>query len=128
MRKRNEKGPVLVVDDDPLLALDIADMVERAGFEACETAFSVASAMRLIHKRQPSFAFLDFHLGPETSARIACELERRHVPYAYVTGQPAAVLRDPDTPRSTIIQKPADSAAVRSALLNALPQRRVKVA
>ncbi len=122
MHEALEKGPVLVVDDDPLLALSMADMVESAGAEHCEMAFSVASALRMIHMRQPVFAFLDFHLGPETSAKIACELVRRQIPYAYVTGQPAAVLRDPNAPKSTIIEKPADLAAVRMALRLATSQ------
>lgn len=44
------RWPVLVIEDEPLQRIDIADMVEGAGFSAVE-ATSVAHAIRTLERR-----------------------------------------------------------------------------
>lgn len=54
---------VLVVEDNTLIALDMADMVERAGFEVIGPATSLTAAERLMRKAEPDAAVLDIDLG-----------------------------------------------------------------
>ena len=77
---------ILVVEDEVLLALDIADEVERAGGDV-EMASSSRQALRLISMRHFDVAVLDFQLTDGTSMAVAEELSARHVPFFFLTAQ-----------------------------------------
>jgi CheY-like chemotaxis protein len=82
---------VLVVEDDPIIALDFEDTILGLGVKAVRTAASVAKALRLIADRAPDFALLDVGLVRETSFAIAERLEALKIPFAFVTGYAAEV-------------------------------------
>lgn len=77
---------VLVVEDDALLGLDIADQLTDAGFEVVGPAGSVASAMRLIAERGCDVALLDVNLGKETAEPVAHILRQQGTPFAVLSG------------------------------------------
>ncbi len=89
-----DTGSVLVVDDDPLLAHALVDMLEQAGLSAMGPAGKVQSALALIAKSRPAFAILDFNLGRETSEEIARELRRLEVPFVCISGYASDQLPD----------------------------------
>lgn len=96
---------VLVVEDEALLALDMADEVERAGGEV-EMAASSRQALRLIETRQFDAAILDFQLLDGDSLPVAAELSSRNVPFFFVTAQ-ARLRQIRDThPSTAIFDKP----------------------
>jgi CheY-like chemotaxis protein len=110
-------GDVLVVEDDPLIALDFEDTLLRFGARTVRTAASVARALELIAEQVPDFALLDVGLirGEKTFA-IAERLDALNVPYAFITGYgadvrlPAALA---DKPRLT---KPCTGETLEAAL------------
>ena len=77
---------VLIVEDDPLIALDVSDILRDLGVISVRTAVSEMTAMRAIAERQPAFALLDVKLGPDDSFAIADALTSLAVPFAFVTG------------------------------------------
>lgn len=77
---------VLVVEDEPLLALDIAHHLEDAGFEVVGPASSVARALRLIDEVGCDAAVLDINLGPETAELVAEVLLQRGTPFVSLSG------------------------------------------
>src|SRR5579872_5443937 len=79
-------GDVLVVEDDPIIALDFEDTILRFGVRTVRTAGSVARALQLIEERAPDFALLDIGLVHEKSFAIAERLEALGIPFAFVTG------------------------------------------
>lgn len=101
-----KRKTILLVEDDALLALDLADMLTDAGYEVCDPANSNEVARRVIERDQPSFALLDFNLGKETSIPTAMELANRSIPFAYVTGRAEAVSTHPNAPSAPVISKP----------------------
>src|SRR6202012_6291728 len=79
-------GDVLIVEDDPINALDFEDTISGFGPGTARTAGSVAVALQLIEQRAPDFALLDVSLGRETSLAVAERLDALNIPYVFVTG------------------------------------------
>jgi DNA-binding NtrC family response regulator len=77
---------VLIVEDDPIIALDFEDTVLRFGVKAIRTAGSVAQALQMIAERAPDFALLDVGLVREKSFAIAERLDALKIPFVFVTG------------------------------------------
>lgn len=99
---------ILVVEDEPLVALLVADILHDAGCIVLGPAYDVSSALKLFEDNFPDAAVLDINLGgDQTSAPVADALERAGIPFVYATGYGAAKLRvkDKHKPR---INKPFD--------------------
>ncbi|MBV9559927.1 MAG: response regulator [Bradyrhizobium sp.] len=110
-------GNILVVEDDPIIALDFEDTILGFGVKAVRTAGNVATALDMIEAHAPDFALLDVGLVRGHSFAVAERLAALEIPFAFVTGYgadrvPAAFA---DRPR---LPKPCS----REALLAALQQ------
>jgi CheY-like chemotaxis protein len=107
---------VLIVEDDPIIALDFEDTILGFGVKTVRTAGNVARALQMIADRQPDFALLDVGLVCEKSFAVAERLDALNIPFVFVTGY-AADVRLPaafaDKPR---LPKPYSSAALRALL------------
>jgi CheY-like chemotaxis protein len=77
---------VLIVEDDPIIALDFEDRILGFGVKAVRCAGSVAHALTMIDERVPDFALLDVGLANEKSFKVAERLEVLKIPFAFVTG------------------------------------------
>jgi DNA-binding response OmpR family regulator len=77
---------VLVVEDEPLIALDVADHLKEAGFEILGPAGSVAAALKLLETQGCDLAVLDVNLGRETAAPIADALRAKSLPFLALSG------------------------------------------
>lgn len=77
---------ILVVEDEPLLAFDIAQHLTTAGYEVVGPASTVARALELIASQGCDIAVLDINLGHETAEPIAAVLTGRGAPFFTVTG------------------------------------------
>ena len=79
-------GDVLVVEDDPIIALDFEDTILGFGVKTVRVAATVAKALDMIADRPPQFALLDVSLIREKSFAVAERLEVLKIPFAFVTG------------------------------------------
>jgi CheY-like chemotaxis protein len=77
---------VLIVEDDPIIALDFEDTLVGFGVKTVRAAATVAKALALIDERPPEFALLDVGLIREKSFAVAERLEALKIPFAFVTG------------------------------------------
>jgi CheY-like chemotaxis protein len=84
-------GDVLIVEDDPIIALDFEDTILGFGVKAVRTAGNVARALDLIAEHPPDFALLDVGLTREKSFAIAERLEALEIPFVFITGYGADV-------------------------------------
>jgi CheY-like chemotaxis protein len=82
---------VLIVEDDPIIALDFEDIILGLGVKTVRTAPSVAKALEMIARRAPDFALLDVGLVREKSFAIAERLDALEIPFGFVTGYSADV-------------------------------------
>ena len=77
---------ILIVEDDPFVALDLECIVrESADAEIC-TASTLAEARRCACE-PIDFAFLDIDMPDGKIFPVAAELRRRRVPFAFVSGE-----------------------------------------
>ncbi len=110
-------GNVLIVEDDPIIALDFEDTILGFGVKAVRTAGNVIKALQMIADQAPDFALLDVGLVREKSFAIAERLEELKIPFIFVTGYgadvrlPAALADKPRLP------KPYSSDALKALLL-----------
>jgi CheY-like chemotaxis protein len=77
---------VLLVEDDPIIALDFEDTILGLGVKTVRTAGTVARALQMIADRAPDFALLDVGLLREKSFAIAERLDELNIPFAFATG------------------------------------------
>lgn len=105
---------ILIVEDDPLIALELADIVEDCGHQVLSVCGTLAAARRQLG-HTPDFAFLDVDLPDGKSFEVATRLDERRVPFAFVSGS-----RQGDVPEhlrhARFIAKPYGRATIRNAL------------
>lgn len=108
---------VLVVEDDYLLASDLAAMLRRAGAEVIGPFATVRDALRALNEA-PDVATLDVQLREEASFPIADELARRGVPFVFATGTASEI---PAAHAERVVcHKPVADKAILQALAAAL--------
>lgn len=76
----------LVIEDEPTVVLEISNLLEDAGAQIAGLASSADEAIRLIAASAPEGALLDANLRGEMVDDIAAELDRRKVPFLFVSG------------------------------------------
>lgn len=86
MKTPHTGSRVLIVEDEPLLAMDVADQLTDAGFEVVGPATSVADALNLLAQRGCDVAVLDVHLGHENSEAVALALKSKDTPFIVLSG------------------------------------------
>ena len=77
---------VLIVEDDPIIALGLEDTILDLGVAVVRVAANVANALQMIASRAPEFALLDVGLVREKSFAVAERLAALEIPFAFSTG------------------------------------------
>ena len=102
---------ILLVEDDPLIRLDLETSLEEFG--AIVTAASnVAAALAALAVAMPDFAVLDFELSAETSESIAEVVQARNVPFLYLSGYSEHDERFRRWPGIRVLAKPLSAARI----------------
>lgn len=114
---------VLILEDEPLIAMDLKMAFEDAGVSAhaaanCERAFELLDSQPILA------AILDVNLGHgKTCDGVAVELRKRGIPFVLHTGdldRRGEHLREIDAP---VIPKPSESSYVVNRLLELLEKK-----
>jgi PAS domain S-box-containing protein len=106
---------ILLVEDEPLVAMDLEELIRSAGCRIAATVASIAAAKDAVDSIPCDAALLDANLGGETVDEIAAALTRKGIPFAFATGHgpeamPAAFREVP------VIGKPFDPEQVLAVL------------
>jgi len=72
------KFKVLIVEDDPFIAMDLEGVLSAAGCDVCGVAASEAEALRIGEATRPPFAVVDVRLSPGDGRVVARELFRHY--------------------------------------------------
>jgi CheY-like chemotaxis protein len=94
---------VLVVEDEPLVGLDLVDMLEAAGAYVV-SAKSAGEAISSLDRFQITAAVLDINLGDHDCSAVCEHLWKRDIPFLFYTGY-SPTLGDWDN--VPVLQKPA---------------------
>lgn len=77
---------VLIIEDEPLVALDIATLLEAADFEIVGTATTVGEALEFVRHSKIDVALLDGNLRGHAVDDVAAALDQRRIPFLFVSG------------------------------------------
>jgi DNA-binding response OmpR family regulator len=112
---------VLVVEDEPLIAIALQDLLTESGCAVVGPAASLEQGMRLIQEEAVDGAILDVNLGGEMVFPLADALAGQSIPFVYATGY-GKLLRACNHGRP-VLQKPYDN----QHLLNIIGQWRPRL-
>lgn len=77
---------ILIVEDEFIVADDLSRVLERAGYNVCGIASSVAEARGIIARHRPGLVMLDIYLeGTQTGIDLARELQEQHIAFVYLS-------------------------------------------
>ncbi|MBI1867420.1 MAG: response regulator [Methylocystis sp.] len=110
---------ILIVEDDPLIALALEEILTEQGLVIAGTARDVGAALRLAASAPIDVALLDVNVGSEKIDPVANLLASRCCPFVFATGYGRIGL--PEAHRSRpIVEKPFYIDEIIDALRNEL--------
>ena len=80
------KPRILIVEDEPFIALTLEDMLDELGFALVGTVSQVGEALEMAGREQVDCALLDVNLGSEKIDPVADLLAQRGCPFIFTTG------------------------------------------
>jgi DNA-binding NtrC family response regulator len=106
-------GPVLVVEDEYIIAADLAASLEEAGVEVVGPAGSVNEALELIKRdgKRLICAVLDVNVGSQRVYPVADALIALGVPFVFTTGYDVIGIQ-PEYARAPRLEKPVDKGSL----------------
>lgn len=112
-----EPGPslndqhVLIVEDEAVVALELTRVLTAAGAKVVGPAGTIEEAMALLDAHPVDRALLDVNLGGRLITPVAKALNRRGVPFVYLTGY-----QEPEVDDGPILRKPVPASVLVGAL------------
>jgi len=88
INRRDRLNPrrILLVEDEPLIALELSEALEMGGFEVVGPSATLEEALSLATFEKLDMALLDAKLGDKPIDEVAAVLVRLNIPFAFVTG------------------------------------------
>ena len=97
---------ILVVEDEPLLAMLLEESLAELGHEVIGCAATVDQAMITLDGIEIDFALLDFTLADDaTSIPVAVRLRDGGIPFVYLTGH-RSLPQGGEVPVAPLLTKP----------------------
>lgn len=122
---------ILIIEDEPLIALDIEETVESLGHRVAGIARTHAEAVSLFHKSKPGMILADIQLADGSSGLEAVNeiLKTMHVPVIFITAFPERLLTGERPEPAFLVTKPFVPEMVKALVSQALFfDRQAKVA
>lgn len=108
---------VLVVEDEPVVAMMLEDMLIDSGAEVAASASTLALALAAVAEENFDLAVLDINLHGERSLPVAGALHDRRIPFVVATGYGAF-----DAHGAPCVAKPYQQRQLVAALIQAMNQ------
>ena len=119
---RETSTSVLIIEDEPLISMQLEDLVTSLGHEICGTAATRTQAQQVIAEKTPGLVLADIQLADGSSGLDAVDdiLAIGSVPVIFITAYPERLLTG-DRPEPTyLVTKPFQEQTVRAAISQAL--------
>jgi CheY-like chemotaxis protein len=119
---RESATEVLIIEDEPLISMQLEDIVSDLGHQVVGTAATRTQARQIFADTRPGLVLADIQLADGSSGIDAVEdiLESGDVPVIFITAYPEKLLTG-DRPEPTyLVTKPFQEATVRAAISQAL--------
>lgn len=99
------KLSVFIVEDEMMIRMMVADMLEELGYEIAGEAGELNEALRLAQTTDFDIAILDVNVNGRVISPVAAIIEKRQRPFVFATGYGAQGLPEEFRDRPTL-QKP----------------------
>jgi CheY-like chemotaxis protein len=119
---RETTTSVLIIEDEPLISMQLEDLVRSLGHDICGTAATRTQAQQVVAEKTPGLVLADIQLADGSSGLDAVDdiLAIDSVPVIFITAYPERLLTG-DRPEPTyLVTKPFQEATVRAAISQAL--------
>lgn len=120
--ERETTTSVLIIEDEPLISMQLEDLVKSLGHEICGTAATRTQAQEVVAQKTPGLVLADIQLADGSSGLDAVDdiLAINSMPVIFITAYPERLLTG-DRPEPTyLITKPFQEDTVRAAISQAL--------
>jgi CheY-like chemotaxis protein len=99
---------ILIIEDEPIIALDLENLVTELGHEVVGTASSHEQAVKEAHSKKPGLILADINLGEGGSGIDAVNeiLDSFDIPVIFVTAYPERLLTGERPEPTYLIAKP----------------------
>ena len=113
---------VLIIEDEPLISMQLEGLVEDLGHEVCGMAATRDQAVALAEAQGPSLVLADIQLADGSSGIDAVDdiLGSANVPVVFITAYPERLLTGERSEPAFLVTKPFHEATVRAAISQAL--------
>jgi CheY-like chemotaxis protein/DNA-directed RNA polymerase specialized sigma24 family protein len=113
---------VLIIEDEPIIALDIEAIVQELGHDVTGIARTHREAVAMIRQRRPGLVLADIQLADGSSGLDAVNeiLTTINVPVIFITAYPERLLTGDKPEPAFLITKPFRPDAVKAAISQAL--------
>jgi CheY-like chemotaxis protein len=113
---------VLIIEDEPLIAMDIEGLVERLGHEVLGIARTHKEAVKLARGKRPGLILADIQLADGSSGLDAVNelLQTFEAPVIFITAYPERFLTGERPEPAFLIPKPYQPATVSAVISQAL--------
>jgi DNA-binding response OmpR family regulator len=81
-----EPRSILIVEDEPLIAMMLEDFIQSLGHQVSGNCDSVATALKQVEKGDFDLAILDINLKGESVWPVASALRGKGIPFVLATG------------------------------------------
>jgi len=119
---REQSTSVLIIEDEPLISMQLEDLVSSLGHEIAGTAATRTQAQEAVADKTPGLVLADIQLADGSSGLDAVDdiLAITSVPVIFITAYPERLLTG-DRPEPTyLVTKPFQEQTVRAAISQAL--------
>ena len=113
---------VLIIEDEPIIALDIQELVERCGHSVVGIAATEAEAVAIAEAERPGLVLADINLGAggDGASAVARILKHLTAPVIFVTAYPERLLTGEAVEPAFVITKPFDPTTLAVATFQAV--------
>lgn len=119
------KASVMIVEDEPLIAIETESALASAGYITLGPYSTVADALAAIDKERPDMAVIDGSLFGESADPVAARLQELSVPYLVLTGFTREHLPSPvEQSGAPVLRKPAANGELMAAVAQLDRKRR----
>ena len=119
---RESATSVLIIEDEPLISMQLEDLVRSLGHDICGTAATRTQALEVVAEHRPGLVLADIQLADGSSGLDAVDdiLAIQSVPVIFITAYPERLLTGNRPEPTYLITKPFQESTVRAAISQAL--------
>ena len=120
--ERQAKTDVLIIEDEPIIAMDIESLVRDLGHDISGMAVTHAEAVASAMAHRPGLVLADIQLADDSSGLEAVQeiLASFQVPVIFITAFPERLLTGERPEPAFLITKPFQASTVKAAISQAL--------